>query len=81
MDNVEQDAATNESPKKPAISLPFLIVVGVLGVAAFFAAPWIMTQVMLQQENAKAKEIIIPDPEDIQSAPDTIGGAAFGGSE
>lgn len=41
--------------KRDLISLPFILIVGALGVAGYFAGPWIMTQVMYQQELAKSQ--------------------------
>ena len=40
-------------PKRPLISLPFLVIVGVLAAGAYFAGPSVMQWVMLQQEKAK----------------------------
>lgn len=59
--------------KRPLVSLPFLAVVVILAAIAYLAGPWIMTQVMLQEENAKAK--IVQTPEEVQSARGSIGGA------
>lgn len=49
--NAETESA--EPKKRPPVSLPFLIVVGVLGISAYLAGPWVMKMVMLQQEKAK----------------------------
>lgn len=49
--NTEPEAA--ESKKRPPISLPFVLIVGVLAVAAYLSGPWIMKQVMFLQERAK----------------------------
>lgn len=44
----------NDAPsKRPLISLPFLAIVGVLALGAYFAGPSVMQWVMLQQEKAK----------------------------
>lgn len=42
------------SKKRPAISITSLLVIVGLAVVAYFAAPKVMTYIMLQQESAKA---------------------------
>lgn len=44
----------NDAPsKRPLISLPFLVIVGVLALGGYLAGPSVMQWVMLQQEKAK----------------------------
>lgn len=50
----------SETKKKPIISLPFIVVAGVLAVAAYLSAPWVMKMVMLEQEKAKARSLDAP---------------------
>lgn len=46
---------TEATPKKrPAVSITSLLVIVVLAVVAYFAAPTVMTYVMLMQERSKA---------------------------
>ncbi|MCA9192236.1 MAG: hypothetical protein KDB03_10750 [Planctomycetales bacterium] len=45
---------TPVTKKKPLISLPFIVGALILLVGGYFAGPYIMQMVMLQQEKAKA---------------------------
>ncbi len=59
----DQPAANPPAPKKPIVSLPFLCIVGIVAVGAYFAGPHVMTWVMYQQEEAKKKiPYVPPDP-------------------
>jgi hypothetical protein len=59
--NTESEQTEKAATKRPLISLPFIIIVGVLGVAGYAAGPWLMTQFMLLEEKQKANKIEIPD--------------------
>ncbi|MCR9292381.1 MAG: hypothetical protein NXI32_06660 [bacterium] len=55
--NVEAE----ETGKRPLISLPFIIIVGILAIAGYAAGPWLMTQFMLMEEKQKASKIEEPE--------------------
>lgn len=40
--------------KRPLISLPFLVVMAVLGIGGYLAGPWLMTQYFEFEESRKA---------------------------
>ncbi|MFK7738099.1 MAG: EF-hand domain-containing protein [Pirellulaceae bacterium] len=52
---------TETPAKRPLISLPFIIIVGSIALIGIFFGQTIMEQVMLMQESAKAKEIVVPE--------------------
>ena len=58
----DQSANSTEPKKRKPISIGFLLVVIVLGVAGYFAGPYIMTYAMLLQEKAKAEGPAIQNP-------------------
>lgn len=57
-----ESASPAETKKRKPISIGFLIAVLVLGVAGYFAGPYIMTYAMLLQERAKAEGPAIQNP-------------------
>ena len=72
---MELDQQSHRKSKK-RISIRFLVVVIICAFVAYLSGPMVMTQVMLQQESVKAKQVTVPDT--ISPVPKTIGGVGFG---
>ncbi len=77
---MNSEAETAAPKKRPPISLPFIVVVGILGVGAYFAGRPVMEWVMLQQEKAKvAKGAVAFDLPDERPNLPSAGGGDGGG--
>jgi hypothetical protein len=42
--NIETGTEVSPAPKRPLVSVPFLVIVAVLGIGGYFAGPTILTQ-------------------------------------
>ncbi len=55
---MNEPSQTSKPKKKSLVSIRFLLIAVVLGVVGYFVAPWIMFQVIMMQDEAKAKTAI-----------------------
>lgn len=81
---MSNDSSTSPAPKRPLISLPFIVIVGVLAVAAYFAGPTVMTYVIYFQEKMSVTAPIdkVPGPSvDGMAGDENYAGGEYGGGQ